>query len=93
YFFSIFFKFLSGNLSEIYIQNNSNELVDVELNNFLNAFILIKEIPHEIYGTDSPIPTYIYKKEILIVNITFDRFTFCRIINEEIEKNIKLLSE
>jgi len=88
-FLNLTFSFFENKLYEISIQNNSNELVSDEINNLINSFIRVEEIENIIDPGYVNVPTVIFMKDNLKIQLTDVHFTFCTITNELIEKKLK----
>lgn len=83
------FDFFEGELYEISIQNNSNELVTNEINSLTNSFTRVGEIENVIDPGYVNVPTVIFRKDNLKIQLTDVHFTFCTITNEMIEKKFR----
>lgn len=83
------FDFFDGELYEISIQNNSNELVSNEINSLTNSFTRVGEIENVIDPGYVNVPTVIFRKDNLKIQLTDVHFTFWTITNEMIEKKLR----
>lgn len=83
------FDFFEGELYEISIQNNSNELVSNEINSLTNSFTRVEEIENVIDPGYVNVPTIVFRKDNFKIQLTDVHFTFCTITNEMIEKKLR----
>lgn len=89
FFLNLTFSFFDGELYEINIQNNSNELVGNEINSLTNSFTRVEEIENVIDPGYINVPTVVFRKDNLKIQLTDVHFTFCTITNEMIEKKLR----
>ena len=89
FFLNLSFNYFNGELYEISIQNNSNELIINEVSILTNSFTKVEEIENVIEPDNIYNPTIVFRKDNFKMHLTDGHFTFCTITNEMVEKKLR----